>query len=386
MSVLFFSVTLAAYGLPDDYWQAPAATSTQEPHDWSELEKRLEPEACAQCHSEQFNDWRQSLHAHAFSPGLIGQFPDMGLEEANSCLDCHAPLSEQKFTGKHEVATALATSLRQSQGFRADADIEKAALPLRHAGVTCAACHVRGWQRFGPPRRGSDGEGRVDTPAHGGFTASRTFEQSQFCASCHQFPDEYAINGKPIENTVTEWRQSRFAREGVQCQSCHMPDRKHVFRGIHDPDMVRKGLKIDAGVSGRYARLTLASVWIGHAFPTYVTPKVVVRIAALDQRGKTVHSRQWEIGRTVNYDDGWKEISDTRLMPDEKRMFVLDSIPGAASKVRFTIDVVPDNFYKGIYRSLLEDGPEGDAKAHIRRAASAARTNDYRLYEYEKKL
>ncbi|MES9944225.1 MAG: hypothetical protein ABW080_04625 [Candidatus Thiodiazotropha sp.] len=32
---------------------------------------------------------------------------------------------------------------------------------------------------------------------------------------------------------------------GQTCQSCHMPDRAHLFHGIHDPDMVRLGLAIN---------------------------------------------------------------------------------------------------------------------------------------------
>ena len=70
---------------------------------------------------------------------------------------------------------------------------------------------------------------------------------SEFCQSCHQFaPDGLALNGKLLENTYAEWKASRFAREGVQCQDCHMPDRRHLWRGIHDPAMVRSGLTIVA--------------------------------------------------------------------------------------------------------------------------------------------
>jgi len=59
-------------------------------------------------------------------------------------------------------------------------------------------------------------------------------------------PDGFALNGKLLQSTYDEWKASRFARQGVQCQDCHMPDRRHRWRGIHDADMVRSGLTITA--------------------------------------------------------------------------------------------------------------------------------------------
>ena len=84
-------------------------------------------------------------------------------------------------------------------------------------------------------RRG--GEVAEDGP-HGGFTVSKAFEDSRFCAHCHQFPDDGPrIAGKLQEDTYQQWLASDYARQdaGKQtCQSCHMPDRKHLWRGIHD--------------------------------------------------------------------------------------------------------------------------------------------------------
>src|SRR5207249_4863664 len=93
-----------------------------------------------------------------------------------------------------------------------------------------------------------------ETLPHNGVTRTPAFLRSEFCQSCHQFtPEGFALNGKLLENTYAEWKASRFAREGVQCQDCHMPDRRHLWRGIHDPEMVRSGLTIDASAgASRY--------------------------------------------------------------------------------------------------------------------------------------
>lgn len=382
-------------GLPTGYWDSPRATQAEPPHAWLALEKDLRPEACAQCHGEQFSAWKESLHAHAYSSGLVGQFADMAteqeLEEANSCLQCHAPLAEQMYQDGKDMADSIKLRLQHTEGF--DRDVEQTdaglsgerRLPLRHAGVTCASCHMRGWQRFGPPPRPSMAVGHQDRDTHGGFTATKDFEKSQFCASCHQFPQSMAINGKPLENTLAEWQASAFAKQGISCQQCHMPDRRHEFRGIHDPEMVRKGLEIDMEEKGGGVILHMTSKWIGHAFPTYVTPKIIVRAEALDAVGKTRQSWQWEIVREVYYDNGWQEKRDSRLMPGEGREFIATPLPDSATGVRFKVQVIPDYFYKGVYEGLLDGGLDGevvsDAARHIRQALKHADGNDYLLYE-----
>jgi len=380
---LFLIAATPHQGWLESYWAKPAATGGSKPHAWSDLERDMAPEACAQCHAAQFNAWKESQHSLAYSPGLIGQFPHLGLSASNGCLKCHAPLAEQSLTDMPQLRASLAARLKQPLGFDREADIGASRLPLRHAGVTCAACHVRGWQRFGPPQRDTGRTGPVAGAAHDGFTGSKKFGSSQFCASCHQFPQTYAINGKPMENTLVEWQQSRFAAEGVQCQTCHMPDRKHAFKGIHDAGMVRKGLMIKPALTADLASLTITSTWIGHAFPTYVTPEVMVSIRALDSQGVVLEQKTWAIERRVAYRDGWQELSDTRLLPGESRTFAFDHLPQAAASVRFTIDVVPDHFYKGVYKNLLAGRMPTAEKALITRALHQANGNDYQLYRYD---
>ena len=374
-------------GLPDGYWGQPEATKGEAPHDWSKLETNLAPEACAQCHAVQFDAWKHSLHAAAYSPGMIGQFPAMGHEDANDCLQCHAPLAEQLYTSQAEMLDSIDLRLKHPQGFdsgvalNAVKDDIDSKLPLRHAGVTCASCHVRNWQRFGPPPKASMAVGYQASEAHGGFTATRDFKQSKFCASCHQFPQSMAINGKPLENTLEEWKQSSFSGKGITCQQCHMPDRRHEFRGIHDPVMVRKGLDFSLELRGDNAVLAMTSKWIGHAFPTYVTPKVLVRAEALDADDKIRRVWRWEIVREVYYENGWQEKQDTRLMPGERREFTASAIPAEALHIRFQVNVIPDFFYKGLYQDLLSGELRKDAKQHIMQAVKKADENDYLLYE-----
>jgi len=368
-------------GLPAGYWESPQATSAVIPQ-WPERERSLHPEACGQCHAEQFNLWKESLHAHAYSAGLVGQFPGMGDRNANDCLTCHAPLQEQRYRSAADMNNSISLRLKHAEGFNRNGHPDATPLPLRHTGVSCAACHVRSWKRFGPPPKTASGAtGYQPTAVHGGFTATRGFEKSQFCASCHQFSQSMAINGKPLENTVTEWKQSTFPKRGITCQKCHMPGRRHEFRGIHDPEMVKKGLVIDLSRNRDSAILTLTSKWIGHAFPTYVTPKVIIQADALNRNGQMLQKWEWEIVREVEYNDGWKEVRDTRIMPGESRRFIATPLPAEAVKIRYRVTVIPDYFYKGVYQGLLSNRLEAKAKSHIQRASHYAGTNDYLLFD-----
>jgi len=106
----------------------------------------------------------------------------------------------------------------------------------------------------------------------------------------------------------------------------------------------------------------------------------------LDAQGKVLQHWQWVIVREVGYDDGWKEMQDTRLMPDESRVFVVEDLNEHVKSVRFYVDVVPDAFYKGVYQSLLSDDLQPKARLLIVKALSDADENDYRLYESEIKF
>jgi hypothetical protein len=93
-----------------------------------------------------------------------------------------------------------------------------------------------------------------------------------------------------------------------------MPDRAHLWRGIHDPEMVAKGLTPDIRADKKKVRFEVTNSGIAHAFPTYAVPTVVMSAVALDRSGaprpRTLRSHV--IARRVQYqDNGWVEISDT---------------------------------------------------------------------------
>lgn len=320
------STCIAGQGVPSamGYWALPIGPQGSAPPGYHSLAAQVEADACGVCHPKQHQEWRTSLHAKADSMGLLGQLPAFDAATQRQCLECHAPRAEQQALW-FEQGTAALGQLK---------------------GVDCTACHVRKHQRFGPNTV-------VHTP-HGKVESLPLFQESAFCAPCHQFgEDGVALNGKPLENTYQEWLASRHGHEGRSCQSCHMPEGQHQFKGIHDPDMTRQGLKLEV----RRTELGVAArAWnagAGHALPTYPTPRI--RLALHWSEGRLQRRREHVIQRHLDWNsiEGWRELSDTRLLPDESVELAQSLAPSVQAMI--TVVVEPDaDYHDRVYPELLD--------------------------------
>jgi hypothetical protein len=374
-------ISVSEQAFIQQHWRRPLAPQGEAPGRFTPVERSLAPADCGSCHPVQLADWRSSLHAKSMGPGITGQLVEMIRSDpasARSCFTCHAPLAEQTPVIRSGDALAPNPAL-------------DAALQLQ--GIVCASCHVRRHERFGPPRR--DGTTASSKPRehlpHNGVTRTSAFLRSEFCASCHQFtPEGFALNGKLLENTFEEWRASPAARQGRQCQDCHMPDRRHTWRGIHDPEMVKSGVRIDLATErGRHrpgdevrATVTIENTGVGHAFPTYVTPRVLVRAELLDASGEPVAGSREEraIGREVALDLS-REVSDTRIPAGGRFTFTYARrLDGAGLRLSVRVIVYPDHFYTGFFETLLESGA-GAGDAQIREALEATRRSAFVIYD-----
>jgi nitrate/TMAO reductase-like tetraheme cytochrome c subunit len=353
-----------------EYWIRPVPAQGPAPVEWPELEASLHPESCGSCHTQKLADWSTTIHAGAYSPGLSGQLVNWertAPETVRGCLACHAPLAEQS-------------------AWTAGADGSLSPNPvfdpaLRDRGITCAACHLRGRKRYGPlPRDGVAVTSGEDAP-HDGATRTEYFSDSRFCAGCHQF-EAPAPAGKSIQNTYEEWRTSRWADEGVSCQDCHMPDRRHLWRGIHDPEMVRSALSIE-WQAGPGVGIRVRNSGAGHHFPTYVTPEVVVQISQLDAEKIALDdgSASWIIARKVENRSGvWVELSDTRIGVDEAVSFEVASLPGARF-ARATISVRPDAVYSSVFAQFLMGSLPDTSRVLLSKAAGIAGSSPFVIFD-----
>ena len=360
------------------YWRVPIPLQGKAPPAFSPLEASLHPKDCGVCHPQQYQDWQTSLHSRSMGPGVYGQLLDMDAATVAICATCHTPLSEQlprvERNGRYTPNAMFDPTLQQ-------------------AGLVCAACHVRQHQRFGPPRRP---EVPIPPPdavlPHGGFTASVAFQRSEFCKGCHQFnPDDFALNGKLLENTYEEWRQSPYAAEGVQCQTCHMPDRRHLWRGIHDPEMVKQALHVTltpeapTSTPGDHLQvvITVTNTGAGHYLPTYVTPKIFVQAQLLDQQAQVIPntSQQAAIGRDITLDLS-EELYDTRIPPKQSRTFTYaHTVPETARSLRVRVVVYPDHFYQRFFEAVLQNGGGGQGRAQLEEALRRTTSSSFTVFE-----
>lgn len=358
------------------HWADPVLPQGNAPDGFSFLESSLSAGACGTCHKDQFESWRSSLHSHAVGDGLLWQFDLLDQAQANRCMRCHAPLAEQK---------AL---LAMEQGWAAvpaTPPPDFIAPTLGHEGVTCAACHLRGHVRFGPaPIQPLAGE-----RAHAGFVTSPAFEDSRFCAFCHQFPESGPrLAGKLQEDTYEQWKASPYNPK-TSCQSCHMPDRKHQWRGIHDPEMTRKAIDVALEIrrdeaGGYYASAKVSNVGAGHHFPTYMVPKVVLNYNLVEGKRKPrrldIRGIGWIVDTQIT-----REIADTRIPAGASKEFSVpfSPPPGKDWRIELVVEVQPDEHYERLFADSLKSqtGLSPRAAVALRNAWLKARSTRYELMQ-----
>ena len=321
------------------HWQRPLAPQGKPPAHFSELEASLSPQACGQCHQQQWQDWQNSLHSKTMGAGLAWQLQLMDQQAANACLECHAPLVEQKALSaiRHQWPN-------QPQG----------ALPsyvednLDQQGLVCAACHVRQHQRFGPFAQNS-----THAAPHGGFTEHAAFSDSRFCASCHQFPEDGARTaGKLRENTYQEWLASPYAEQGVHCQTCHMPDRKHQWQGVHSKQMVEQANSSTLVVTENYIQASLTNSGAGHYLPTYLVPKLHLQLVAIQDEQEQLLAEKI-IGWQVSLDLTTEQF-DTRLAPFATMTIEAEFTAQADATIELRLLVDPDQHYREAFANSLQ--------------------------------
>lgn len=175
-----------------------------------------------------------------------------------------------------------------------------------------------------------------------------------------------------------------------------MPDRRHLWRGIHDPEMVRQGVTIRLTTGKkRYApgetltaTLTVTNTGVGHLFPTYVTPKVFVRASLVDGSGRTVEGTYQEvtIGREVTLDLS-RELYDTRIPPGETHTFAYQrKVPRAGLRLRASVVVYPDHFYTRFFEATLGSAPRAPGAPLLREALEKARRSPFPIFEEERRI
>jgi uncharacterized protein with PIN domain len=135
---------------------------------------------------------------------LISQDLDL-IPEANRCIACHAPIEYVK-----------------NKGYI----LSKEEVDPETSGVTCDLCHTIIGYKGEKPENGnyiSNPDEQKFGPFRHVYNWHHVYAEfqtkSEFCAVCHNAVNHHGLE---IKSTYTEWKSSKYAKEGIQCQDCHM--------------------------------------------------------------------------------------------------------------------------------------------------------------------
>jgi Cytochrome c554 and c-prime len=265
----------------------------------------LKAESCGECHREIYDEWKTSIHAHAYEDPF---FQAYWKKDKNVwvCLNCHTPLENQQPTLIKEIPRGRVEKAVQEPNPQYDPEYQK-------ESVTCAVCHVR---------------------------------DAQVCYRCHNVvsgPAQF-YNVGPC-GTYAEYEGKFFMQErGFICQSCHMPEidrpvatnspirrgRKHLWRGGHDPDMVKRAVGIQVRADNASPKpgdrvgftLTLVNAGAGHKIPTGDPDRYfTVEFSVEDRQGRVLDQHTSTMGRWIMWQPAIVELYDNRLLPLASREY-----------------------------------------------------------------
>jgi hypothetical protein len=283
----------------------------------------LKAESCGQCHREIYEEWKTSIHSRAYQDPFFQAYWTKD-KHIWVCLNCHAPLENQQPTLVKAIPRGRVEKAHQEANPHFDAEYQK-------EGVTCAACHVRDGAILGP---------YDDSAAPHPTKFDPSFRTTEICYRCHNVvsgPAQF-YNVGPC-GTYAEYEGKFFMKErGFICQSCHMPEidrpvaengpirrgRQHLWRGGHDPDMVKRAVGIQVTATPSVPKpgedlnvtLTLVNAGAGHKIPTGDPDRYfTVEFEVVNRSGGRIAQQQDAMGRWIMWQPAIVELYDNRLLP-----------------------------------------------------------------------
>lgn len=269
------------------------------------------PEYCgASCHADFYQQWKQGMMSQAFTHHWDEiEYFELAVPHAEKdpvvaevkagCNGCHSPLA---------FASGDIPPKRPEFKTRAN------------EGVSCDVCHsISGFKgdvpynfnyilNPGTTKYGTRGTG--ESPEHK-IQKNDFLATAEFCGTCHNEKSPYGVW---VKSTHLEWKEGPYSKQGVQCQTCHMPPaegytaamgnkypdaKQHLFHGAHDPGKVQGTIELrihpdlNEAEPGETVKFTVAlfNAKTGHKFPSgSVEDRIVwMHVEAVDAAGKVYH-------------------------------------------------------------------------------------------------
>jgi len=201
---------------------------------------------------------------------------------------------------------------------------------LQDEGVTCAVCHIRDGVIIGP-------SGSSEAP-HIVRRDKNMADGHSICKRCHMVMGDSWDTFYRFPPCGTFAEVSDSGRE-PECTKCHMPEirrplvpggevmneRQHIWRGGHEPDMVKKVLTIELESEEKGKGnivLFLTNSGSNHTIPTGTPDRhLTVTFTLIDEDMKTIKKKNHKLKRTIMWRPFIVDLWDTRLKAGKTREF-----------------------------------------------------------------
>ncbi|MHC4605511.1 MAG: NapC/NirT family cytochrome c [Planctomycetota bacterium] len=249
-------------------------------------------EECRDCHLEIWEEWQTDQHSQAwFNRPFLPQDP-----KRTECNSCHAPRPIL------EVGYLKPAEIRASRF---------------EEGVGCIECHQNHDRVEGPLPTAEAACNPVENPV---------FSQTEICVACH------AAHG-----TYDEWKGTKWAKDGVTCQDCHMPlverpastggpvrkVHSHKMRSQRDITMIQEALELDVKIVEGKVVVSLTNSGTAHNCPGEIYNRdLVLKTVVFDEEENQVNSYR-ESHKTVRREQRGS-IPSTQLKPNETRTYTYE--------------------------------------------------------------
>ncbi|MEN8108150.1 MAG: multiheme c-type cytochrome [Pseudomonadota bacterium] len=308
---------------------------------------------CAACHQEFYEEWRTTIHSQAWTdPYFQTDWQFDGSQHV--CRNCHTPLDRQQ----PHLILGFRDKDKWDPIMEPNPDFDP---DLQHEGVTCTACHLREGRIVGV-------QGIQDSP----HPVQQLDDPNEVCVRCHVVEGDRwdTFFRFPPCGTVAEIQSSAVTGKtgelvlqdtgSLGCVQCHMPlverplveggkvrpARRHLWRGGHDPAMVKQGLEVLFTETGKQTgseqkfTLTITNVGAAHYLPTGTPDRFLsVDLRLLDREGKVLKEQSHSIRRTVMWRPFIVDLWDTRLPRWQPRNYEL-SVPANSKQKPAAVEAV----------------------------------------------
>lgn len=301
---------------------------------WEAVEKKYKhfenPQVCGGCHPEFFDEWKDSKHSKSFTNNIFQGMYKQAISDlkdnqnikndVNKCILCHSP----------------------SAFFAGDIPPTPDEDKLAERGVMCDFCHTVEGIKDALPHNGNfiNNNGPGIDPKRGPWKDAKSpyhqtiyselHTKSEFCGTCHNHKNS---NEVWVQETYNEWKNSAWAKEGYQCQDCHMMGEGkshpliskellktdvrqktviHRFPGFGSQIKIPDAVRLKASANKTKIRLgeeliikvSVTNAKVGHKFPSS-TPnlrQLWLEVNAIDSKKRTPILLKLEEGKAAPYD------------------------------------------------------------------------------------